>query len=56
MTYIDKVSTYEEAINNAKLSFLRNEELERTIKHICFQEGLDKESSWAILECFRQKI
>ena len=46
---------YEPMIDEAKLSFLRNEELLKVVDTVCFDNWLDKKSIWAIRECFLQK-
>ena len=48
-------TTYEYKIKEAILSFNRNDELRKIIENVCYQDWMDKESTWAILECFDQK-
>lgn len=55
MNYIDKPQTYEDYINNAKLSFTKEEDLLKVIDKVCFDNWLDAESTWALRECFLQK-
>lgn len=55
MWYIDFPETFEDYINNAKLSFNREEYLLKVIDKVCFDNWLDKETTWALKECFFQK-
>ena len=55
MTYIDYPKTYEDMIENAKLSFIKEQDLLKIIEKVCFDNWLDKDSIWAIKECFLQK-
>jgi hypothetical protein len=55
MTYHDYPLTLEERLENAFLSFNKEEELLKVIEKVCFDNGLDKESTWAIKEAFLQK-
>lgn len=53
MRFID--NTYKDLIDQAKLSFVRNDELLRIIEKVCYDDGMDKDSIWAIKECFALK-
>jgi len=46
---------YEQLIEQAKLSFLRNEDLLKVIEKICYDDWMDAESTAWIKECFLQK-
>lgn len=53
--YTDFPKTYEEFIWNARLSFNRDQDLLKVIEKVCFDNWLDRDSSWALKECFLQK-
>ena len=53
--YHDNPTSYEELIDNAKLSFNRNEDLLKVIEKICHDDWMDAESTAFIKECFLQK-
>lgn len=48
-------NTYEQMINEARLSFVRNDALLRIIEKVCYDDWMDKNSIWAIKECFALK-
>lgn len=48
--------TYEQLINDAKASkHNRTDKLRLVIERVCWDNGMDKDSTWAILEAFDQK-
>lgn len=48
--------TYEQLINDAKSSkHNRTDKLRLVIERVCWDNGMDKDSTWAILEAFDQK-
>ena len=55
MTFHNNPSSYEEMIENAKLSFVKESDLLKIIEKVAFDNWLDKDSTWALVECFNQK-
>lgn len=48
--------TYEQLINDAKSSkHNRTDKLRLVIERVCWDNGMDKDSTWAVLEAFDQK-